>query len=153
MTEILFLIKRKSNLDMNGSEIEKLIRKILEIVNINVSINNDLEEADIYRTALFQTYDVSAGLPLLIKNRINECPVELYNIASIGDTKRIVSETIKAIEKYAPTDKLLIIFIANINFIPEFVRQRFKKKLRYGMVTGRGNLKSLNTTNLKPYSA
>jgi|GEM_PF-2079276 len=129
---------------MRSSEKEKLIRKVLKVVNIG----NDLSEAAIYRTALFQTHDIKMGLDLLIKNQINECPAELYNIASVGSTKKIVSETIKAIERYAPRDRFIIIFINNKNFIPEFVKQKFSKRLKFGMVKGLGHLKIINTTNL-----
>lgn len=137
--KIIFIIKSESGLPLSDSEKKKITKKVSKIAADN-------------RTAIFQTYDDKTGLTLLVKNGFNKGRSELYNIFCSGVTD-CVSHTISYIEKYATTEKVLVVFIDNRDFITEFAKQHFDKKLSYNPSTDHSNVKVLDCEKFTIHSA
>lgn len=142
--KIVFIVKNKSGLPLSTLEKKKLGKKVSKVVS-KIAASN--------RVALFQTSDDQSDLAVMVKNGIGNGRSELYNIFSRG-VADCVSHTISYIEKYAPVEKVLVIFVDNREFIAEFVRQKFVgKKLSYDPATDHDSVKIFDCINITLRSA
>lgn len=138
MDRIIFFVKNESGLAISDQERERQINKVLKITG-KKSQNNGKN-----RTALFQTYDDKTGIDLIIKRQINSGHAELYNIATQGDIDEIVSETIRYIKKYMTSERTIVIFIESREFIVEFAKRYFDRRLDYFPATDHEKVKVLD---------
>ena len=158
---IVFVAKSRSGLSLSKLEQIKLGKKVSKTVSEIAAEKKKLDKkaskmvskmAASNRIAIFQTSDDQSDLAVLIKNGIGNDRSDLYNIFSRSVTD-CVSHTISYIDRYTTSERVLVIFVDNREFITEFAKQVFGKKLSYDPTTDQDSVKILNCNNVTLQSA